>query len=514
MKNRITFNQTQNNPFYYTKGLKKLLFILAFFTSLGYYAQTSTSTGISGKEDVRLITGSSSKSKSKVSVEDLSIINSFTSRTNVCSPETSLIVTEESTWGISRSTLNNSGVPSFCLSLNDDAPNVDDVYNTTLTPSTDISFNNSNYTTNQILDKVQRTLSIMNHSSYAPSSQPSNITDSFHQAIAIAVWHWTNDLTISNNIDYSWTATNGSTYKASNIVSWVNNGTLQASDVFWLIPEDNNNQPEVLLNENTSSDCCPTSPSIITSIESSGDIILDSASNAYYYGVSTMNAGSYDGPTTIATATEIPSSLPSTIFTNPSQNAGSYIVRVFNNIDSCYTDYTYTVPGSPAQSCTSTYASYESDNNNVNGKYNAEGAPDGAYAEIYSRDQQLILDFNQEFPAGTEYIITWRMRSSESGTAQIYLSESTSASSGFTNNPASPQTTTTGSFITTTVTSNVNFRYIAFDRGSGTRDYDLDAVAVSVCVTCDEADNTTTTASITESETKTLSGAPAGGTWS
>ncbi|WP_226789184.1 hypothetical protein, partial [Polaribacter reichenbachii] len=43
---------------------------------------------------------------------------------------------------------------------------------------------------------------------------------------------------------------------------------------------------------------------------------------------------------------------------------------------------------------------------------------------------------------------------------------------------------------------------------------DIDTIDIIVTQVCETADNTTSTASITEDETKTLSGSPAGGTWS
>ncbi|MEN8703171.1 MAG: hypothetical protein ABF286_03320, partial [Polaribacter sp.] len=82
------------------------------------------------------------------------------------------------------------------------------------------------------------------------------------------------------------------------------------------------------------------------------------------------------------------------------------------------------------------------------------------------------------------------------------------------NHPTKPQTTS-NSFVTTSVISNSSFRYLAFDKGNiNNTDYDLDAVEVKVCVPCEVADNTTTTTSITEGQTKTLTGSPAGGTFS
>ncbi|MHB0756631.1 collagen-binding domain-containing protein, partial [Polaribacter sp. M15] len=491
--------------------------LISFFGYSVLYAQTTLN--YDSKQSIRQSSGIMSKSKTKTSVEDFSVINSYSSasQSNICSPETSVLITEGSSYGISRSTINNSGVPSFCLSLGDAAPDAGDVYNTTLNPANDISFNNPNLSASTIRDRVQRTMSIIEHPNYAPNSLPNLLTSNFYKAIQIVVWGWTNNLNVSD-YNYSWTGKNGNTYYATNLKNWVLNGSLQKSNVFWLIPEDGSLQPEILLNQNTSSNCCASSPSITTSVNTptygnNGEIIIDANNRGKFYGISSANAVNYNGPTTIATAIEIPSSLPTTILNNALSNGATYIVRVFTNIDGCFTDYTITTPDS-GQSCQSFYAEFQSETNNVTNERNAEGAPDGNYAEIYSSDEQLILDFGQVFSAGTVYNITWRVRNSQSGLAYIDLSESTSANSGFTNHPNSPQTSS-NSFINTRVTANSNFRYLAFDKGNiNHTDYDLDAVEVIVCVTCDVADNTTTTASITESETKTLSGSPAGGTWS
>lgn len=133
-----------------------------------------------------------------------------------------------------------------------------------------------------------------------------------------------------------------------------------------------------------------------------------------------------------------------------------------------------------------TYATYESDQNNVINDTEAEGSPDGNFAEIYNDNQQLILDFGQVFTAGTQYEITWRRRNSVgTGTAIIDLSESTLAGSGFTNHPNSPTNNNNVSFTTTTVTSNVDFRYLAFDKGnSSSVDYEIDAVGVISSASC------------------------------
>ena len=496
------------------------LLLMVFLSSVHFesQAQNNTANDSNGKVSIRQNSGTSAKSSTKTSYEDFTNFNAYktTTNTNVCSPESSLIITEQSSWGISRSTINNSGLPSFCLSLYDESPKEDDIFNTTLTPAADISFNNSNYNNSQIIDKVKRTLSVKNYPSI--SSSDTSLTSDFYKAIAVVIWHYTDDLDISN-YDYSWVGGDGNTYTVAQLKQAVDAKNIPALDVIWLIPQNSDRQPEALLNTNTSSDCCPTPPSLTTSTNAAtsnnnGEIILESVSSTQYYGISSLDASSYDGPTTIATATAVPNSLPSTILSNAPENGGTYIIRAFTNIDGCFTDYTVTVPSRAGINCSSTYATYQSDKNNVNGKNNVAGAPDGSFAEIHNNNQQLIVDFNEVFPAGTQYKITWRVKSGESGTAIIDLSESTSASSGFVNHPTSPQTTSKN-FITTTVIANSNFRYLAFDKGnSSTTDYDLDAVEVTVCLPCEVADNTTTTSTITENETKKLTASPSGGTFS
>ena len=60
-----------------------------------------------------------------------------------------------------------------------------------------------------------------------------------------------------------------------------------------------------------------------------------------HFGISTLNAVSYDGPTTVATATPI--ALPQTVQTSIPNTGGTYIVRVFSAADNCYLDETIVV---------------------------------------------------------------------------------------------------------------------------------------------------------------------------
>ena len=68
-----------------------------------------------------------------------------------------------------------------------------------------------------------------------------------------------------------------------------------------------------------------------------GTINLASQTGGSHYGVSNLNATSYDGPTTINTATNI-GALPEEIQSNIPNTGGSYFVRIFNSAATCFTD--------------------------------------------------------------------------------------------------------------------------------------------------------------------------------
>ncbi|PQJ82411.1 thrombospondin type 3 repeat-containing protein, partial [Polaribacter glomeratus] len=527
-------------------------------------AASATSNSLDDKQSYISANGYSPKTKNKVSFSGDSN-KSFTNSSSACSPETPLEITEGSGWGISRSTLNNSGVPSFCLNISKNAPSPNEVFNTTLDPNSDISFNNSNYTKAQIRELVQRTVAVITHPNYAPSNLPTGLMSNFYRSIQSTVWHWTNNTNINNN--YSWTASNGNTYDADDLKGWVSNGTLIATDVFWLVPNNSNTQPEILLNQTS------RPATIVTNVTICSNSTYKWSVNGVTYNGSAGNKSvTVQGNTTVnsqgvtcaanktlnltvtpqvtavnsTTTTAIAENHTKTLVGSPSGGTWSVVsgggtisgttytpadISINTNVTVKYTipanggcsattssvTFTVTPMVDPCdavasgnldtdkdgvsdicdldddndgildtdESCSPRYASFESDINDVNNKHNAEGAADGNYAEIYNNNQQLILDLGQVFPSGTQYQITWRKKSNASGTAVIDLSESTSPNSGFINHPTSPQTSTSGSFITTTVTANVNFRYIAFNKGnSSTTDYDLDAVGI-ICLPSD-----------------------------
>lgn len=73
-----------------------------------------------------------------------------------------------------------------------------------------------------------------------------------------------------------------------------------------------------------------------------GTVSLTNVVNGTHYGVSALNAGTYNGPA-FALATAIPGVLPAVIQSSVPNTGGNYIVRVFNGDAACFTDVTVTV---------------------------------------------------------------------------------------------------------------------------------------------------------------------------
>lgn len=73
-----------------------------------------------------------------------------------------------------------------------------------------------------------------------------------------------------------------------------------------------------------------------------GSISIATASNLTHYGVSSLNAGSYDGPLFIANA-QVFSSAPAVVLSTVPNTGGTYIVRLFNGDSGCFLDSTVVV---------------------------------------------------------------------------------------------------------------------------------------------------------------------------
>ena len=296
---------------------------------------------------------------------------------------------------------------------------------------------------------------------------------------------------------------------------------MNISDVFWLIPQNSDRQPEVLLNQNTSSNCCPSSPSI-TLTTNDNEIILNSATNASYFGISSINASSYDGPTTIASATEISNSLPNTIFTNSQLNAGNFIFRAFNNIDGCFTDYTITVDGNTDCKISKNHlrGCWETQISSVlasNGKFDIEVI----VTYVGTNSCKGLSHFSIEADNNSFSNVAWSVVSGNpSGTLSNSLGNNDPFDGFKLDNINGIGDGVAGSFkMTYTLDYLQDQQFLAkagndYSQIASFSTADFQQVMNCQNPPCEVADNTTTTTTITENETKTLSGTPAGGTFS
>ncbi|MEZ4982832.1 MAG: hypothetical protein R2769_14835 [Saprospiraceae bacterium] len=121
--------------------------------------------------------------------------------------------------------------------------------------------------------------------------------------------------------------------------------------------------------------------------------------------------------------------------------------------------------------------------NGVNSPGNSLGAADGNFAEIYDTGDELVIDLGTVVPAGSKYVLTWRRKSTytDDVAADVVVEESPNNSS-YTANPVNPSTTSRVMFVNTTLTANVNTRYVKIYTLTGTGDdADIDAVSISGC---------------------------------
>jgi len=88
-----------------------------------------------------------------------------------------------------------------------------------------------------------------------------------------------------------------------------------------------------------------------TNANNNGTISLSTFANATHYAISSLNASSYDGISTINNASIISNDL-NTLQNDIFNTGGSYIIRLFNNSDNCYTDFTHNIEAIACPQCT------------------------------------------------------------------------------------------------------------------------------------------------------------------
>jgi hypothetical protein len=107
------------------------------------------------------------------------------------------------------------------------------------------------------------------------------------------------------------------------------------------------------------------------------------------------------------------------------------------------------------------------------------GAPDGRFGKWHSNGDEMVVDFGTVYPAGTEYEITWKLKSGSS-TAIMYLEESDN-NYNYTIHSSLPTTSSTSTTTTTVVSeSDVRYIYIAQFSSYSSVDFQIDAIGVNI----------------------------------
>ncbi|MGB5982537.1 MAG: Ig-like domain-containing protein, partial [Nonlabens sp.] len=119
---------------------------------------------------------------------------------------------------------------------------------------------------------------------------------------------------------------------------------------------------------------------------------------------------------------------------------------------------------------------------------NIIGAANGTYADWYSNGNISTIDFTETFPVGSQVAVTWRERTSQSGTAQPIFEQSLNGTTFGT--AITPITTNSTTQVVSTFTSTEEFRYLRISKNNppSTTDFEIDAIQVTsnVSQTCDD----------------------------
>ena len=387
-------------------------------------------------------------------------------------------------------------------------PKANDTYTTTLNPSADINFNNPSYTSAQIILRIQRTIALFNHPNYAPNSFSSSLTDSFYRSIQKTIWHWTNGTNLSSG--NNWIGKDGNSYNSTHIVNWVNNGTLQAADTFWLVPTDSDYQPEVLLNQTS------RPPTVVTNVTiCSNDTYTWSENGVTYNGSNGNTTVTVEGSSSVDANGAATCAANQTLNITVTQNQNADNTTTTASINEGQTKALTGTPSGGTFSIVSGGGTITNNNTYTPANINtntavtirytiaANGACSSSFEDVTFNVTPICLTADNTTSTAniTEGQTKALTGAPAGGTFSIVSGGGTIAN----NDTYTPDNINTNTSVTIRYT-------IAADGSCAATFEDVTFTVTPVCNVV--ADNTTTTASINEGQTKALTGAPAGGTFS
>ncbi len=112
----------------------------------------------------------------------------------------------------------------------------------------------------------------------------------------------------------------------------------------------------------------------------------------------------------------------------------------------------------------------------------AIGAPDGVAVPLYTDNDELTIDLQHFFAAGTgTYTLTWKRRAGDGTTAGLVVRESADNITYF-DRSVFPTTIEDAAYITSTFTPEVNTRYLRIEKDTGLEgDAGIDLDAIGIC---------------------------------
>ncbi len=171
------------------------------------------------------------------------------------------------------------------------------------------------------------------------------------------------------------------------------------------------------------------------------------------------------------------------ICNNGIDDDGDGLVDEYDPNCDCGEGSTYTIGSGSAVSVVSQIG--------VNNPNEADGSPDGVAAELYDTADEIILDLGFTLKAGQAYSIYWHKKTSygAGANADMLVAESINPSTGFVDNPVNPSTGEFNTFVKSTLSANVDARYIKIKTlTGGGDDLVLDAISFDNIVQCSQSE--------------------------